>query len=131
YHDVVLTADLPALPLTPASVPISFGASIASQLSYNADKKQLQLSGYMSLADLNTLKTLSTDSAYQAAITALYTSAQQTDSSAANIFFATATDIVNNLKSLSSARTADRFAVFINKISPLYLKLQQQNVLIQ
>ncbi|MEP6613595.1 MAG: neuraminidase-like domain-containing protein, partial [Mucilaginibacter sp.] len=133
YHDAVTTADLPALPLTTATpaVPIVFPSSIASQIAYDTDKKQLKLTGYMSPADKTVLLALNADVAYQTAVNALFTAAQQTDSSAANIFFAAAADITAALNNIPGSKTADRFAFFNNKLSPVYKKLQQQNVLIK
>ncbi|HMH24879.1 MAG TPA: hypothetical protein VK563_24055, partial [Puia sp.] len=83
FHDVSVTADLSALPLTQTSpaVPIVFPDSISAQLSFDADRKLLRLSGYMSPADLTALQTLSSDAGYLAALSALFAAAQKTDSS--------------------------------------------------
>lgn len=137
YHDAVLTVNLPALPLTSSGIPIAFPSSIVSQLFFDTGKKQLSLIGYMNQPDRDALLALvinSTDpnaSAYQTAVTTLYNLSQQTDSSASNTFFTNTTDIALNLKSILSTRVSDRFAFFLNKLSPLYQKIQQQNVLVQ
>jgi len=61
YHDAVLTATLPGLPLSPTTgAPIVFPASLAAQVSYDAINKKLQLLGYMSAADRDLLLSLTT-----------------------------------------------------------------------
>jgi len=132
YHDAVITAPLPALPTagTPAA-PIVFPDTIASQLTYDADKRQLRLAGIMSQADQTALLALSTDTAYKTAINALFDGAQLTDNTAANSFFATPADIDTALKNSSSPDKATRFAFFINKLSPVYRTLQQQDTILK
>jgi hypothetical protein len=133
YHDTFLTVDLAALPLTQTApvTTIEFPASIASQLTFDADKKQLRLAGYINTADKTALLALSPDTAWQTAINLLFTAAQQTDSSAANIFFAAAADINTNLRNLPFTQKADRFAFFISRLAPVYRKGKQRDVLVK
>lgn len=138
YHDTVLVADLPGLPLASADTPIIFPSSISEQLTYDADKKQLRLVGYMSQADRDLLKTLpagppteANTVIYLTAIDSLFNQAQQTISNAENIFFASIAEIDANLKSILNTSTADRFALFITKLSPVYRKLKQQDTLVK
>jgi len=62
YHDAFLTVDwqLCHLTTTTPAVPIAFPAPIAAQLTFDQDKRQLRLNGYMSVADKNALIALST-----------------------------------------------------------------------
>jgi len=133
YPTAVTTATLAALPTTgnPAA-PIVFPDTIASQLTYDADKKQLRLAGYMSAGDLTALLALSTDAAYKAAITDIgNTSVNSTDSTASNIFFAKQVDIDTALKTITGANMAARYAFFLGQLSPLYRDLQQKDVVIK
>lgn len=137
YHDQVLTADLSALPAMPAGssfsdlISASSVSSLASQVSYDSDNRQLKLIGYMSATDQSALKSLpglsGSLTAYQNAVDQLY-NGQQTSSSAANVFFGTAGDIPTELSSLLSDQIAARYALFLNKISPVYAGLQKQDV---
>jgi hypothetical protein len=129
YHDQVLTADLSALPPLPPGVTFSdwLPGSLASQISYDANNRRLQLIGYMSATDQATLLGLSGPGPYQDAVNQLF-NAQQTSNTADNIFFATAVDINTNLRSLLSDKIADRYKLFLRKISPVYTALQQQSL---
>jgi len=133
YHDIRLTTPLPVLPLTTGATPvtITFPAPMDGQLVFDSSSKSLTLTGYMSAADQTALLALSTDAAYQSAINALYNKSQQTDSTAGNIFFATATDVTTGLAGILNGDTASRFAFFINKLAPVYKRLLQQNVLVK
>jgi Tc toxin complex TcA C-terminal TcB-binding domain/Neuraminidase-like domain len=156
YREPVFTTALSVLPLAPDGAPITFPPSIAAQLSFDAEKKQLRLVGYMSQANLDALLALCTvtgtqtggqppalalipvpptDSdicmAYQVAVISLFNRAQQVDSSAANIFFATQAEVDANLKTLLNNRTTDRFALFINKLATVYRKLKQPDILVK
>lgn len=128
--NAVLKFDLPSLPVS-SGVPIVLPASMAMQLSFDPDKKQLVLAGYMSSADRTALLALSSDTAYQNAINGLFNAAQQTDSSTGNRFFTTTTDITNGIGAITFANgIQNRFAYFINKIAPVYSKQLQQNGLV-
>jgi hypothetical protein len=133
YHLPSIVTDLPAMPVTGVApgIPVVFPATIAQQLNYDTDKKQLKLVGYMSAADMASLLALSTDANYQQAVRALYDKAQLTDSSAGNSLFGSAAEINNGLRKLLDAKTTDRFALMLNKLSPVYKKQQQQNALIK
>ena len=130
YHDTFLTTNLSSLPLTSSGTPVTFPANMAAQLSYDGNRKQLKLIGYMSASDLVALKVLSSDAAYQAAVTDLFNQ-QQTDTGANNIFFASTDEVTKNLKSILSGKITDRYAFFLNKISPVYLTIQQRTVLVK
>jgi hypothetical protein len=117
-EDAVPKVDLSALPLV-AGVPISFPASVSSQLSFDPDKKQLILKGVISVTDRDALLALSTDTAYRAAINSLY-SKIITSSDPANIFFTSQSDVGAQLNNLLSSNIAARFAFFINKLFPNY-----------
>jgi len=133
YNAPYNLADLAALPLTSAAspTPIIFPANISQQLIYDADKKQLKLIGYMNATDKANLLALSKDLGYQAAINSLYTKAQLTDSSATNILFANAAEVNSGLRALLDGKITDRYALMLNKLSPVYRKQQQQAVLIK
>ncbi|MGH2643615.1 MAG: neuraminidase-like domain-containing protein, partial [Chitinophagaceae bacterium] len=124
YFAPSFSADLGMFPA------ITFPDSLASQISYDNDNKLLVLVGFMSSTDMANLLGLSGDSAYQKAVNDLYTTSQQTDSSSAShIFFSSVADI-NTLRAISWSNVADRFAYFLNIISPVYRQMQQQNTLI-
>jgi hypothetical protein len=122
YHDQVLTADLPALP---SGVVIP--DSLASQISYDPVNLKLQLVGVMSAADQTLLNSLSTDGSYQAAVAQLFSAAQQTDGSTANLFFTNVSDINTKLRGLVSPQIPARYQLFLTAISPVYNQIQQQN----
>ncbi len=136
YIDQILTADLSALPTMPAGssfsdlISAASISSFASQISYDSDNRQLVLVGYMSATDQAALKSLTGLSgsltAYQNAIDQLYNE-QLTSNSADNILFATSADITTELRSLLSDHVADRYGLFLTKISPVYAGLQQQD----
>lgn len=138
YHDAMITADLPALPLDKTGVQIVIPASISAQLTYNADTKQLQLVGYMSSADQAALLALVAGSTtdpnvalYTTAVNAIFTQAQLTDSSVANTFFTTTNTIATVLNTKLGGNTAARFSYFVNLVSPIYIRLQQQKALVK
>ena len=138
YHDAMITADLPALPLDNTGVQIVIPASISAQLTYNGDTKQLQLVGYISQADLTGLLALVAGSTtdpnvalFTTAINAIYTEAQQTDSSSANTLFTSTNTVATVLNTKLGGDTTSRFGYFVNLWSPVYIKLLQQNALIK
>lgn len=121
YHDSVLTADLPALP-----VGLVFPDTLAAQISYDAPNRQLQLTGYLSAADRNALNLLSLDGPYLAAVGQLFQAAQQTSSAPANTLFATAAAVNANLKVLTAPQIPARYQLILAAIAPAYLTLRQQ-----
>lgn len=123
YFASSFSADLGSLP------SITIPDSLTSQISYDNDNKLLVLTGYMSSADLTNLLGLSPDPAYQGAVNSLYKANQQTDNSPSHIFFPSLTD-VNTLKAISWTNVADRFAYFLNILSPVYRQIQQQNIIV-
>ncbi|HEX5553392.1 MAG TPA: neuraminidase-like domain-containing protein, partial [Chitinophagaceae bacterium] len=123
YYTSLFTADLGTMPA------VIFPDDLASQISYDNDYKQLRLIGYISTTDKINLLGLSADPAYQKAVNNLYDSAQQTDNSAAHIFFSSVAAITT-LRSIDWTNVADRFAYFLNIISPVYEQLQQQNAIV-
>lgn len=123
YFASSFSADLGALPV------ITFPDSLVSQVSYDNDNKRLVLLGCLSLADQTALLGLSGDAAYQEAVNSLYAASAQTDSSAGHIFFSTVASI-SVLRAISWGNVADRFAYFLNIISPVYRQLQQQNAIV-
>lgn len=123
YQHPVLAIDLTALPIT---IP----ASIAAQLSFDPDKKQLTLKGVMSAADRDALLALSTDAAFQAAINSLF-SKILTSSADGNIFFASESDVEADLAVLLFDNIADRFDFFIGRVSPVYVNSLQRNALVK
>ena len=129
YNNASITTDLSALP-TVSGAPIVLPASVAAQVTFDAVNKQLILIGHISPTNLAALKALSSNTAWTAALNTL-NSAQQTDNSTANVFFTSVTDLNTKLRGILAANIADRFAFFINKISPVYRKLLQQNVLVK
>ncbi|MGN6395030.1 MAG: neuraminidase-like domain-containing protein [Mucilaginibacter sp.] len=138
YDDAIITADLPALPLDLTGKQIVIPDFIASQLSYDTDNKHLQLVGYMSTSDQAALLALVAGSTtdpnvalYTAAVNSIFTKAQQTDNSAANMFFSGSNTIATVLNTKINGDTASRFSYFINLVSPVYIKLQQQNALVK
>ncbi|MDO3641762.1 neuraminidase-like domain-containing protein [Mucilaginibacter sp. L3T2-6] len=138
YHDAIITAGLPALPLDSTGKQIVIPDFIASQLSYDTDNKRLQLVGYMSTSDKAALLALVAGSTtdpnvalYTAAVNSIFTKAQQTDNSAANMFFSGSNTIATVLNTKINGDTASRFSYFINLVSPVYIKLQQQNALVK
>src|ERR1051326_580216 len=153
YHDNTLTADLTALPVQallpqPKNIvlPDSVTTSFAAQISYDDVNRCLVLIGTMSAADRDALKALATDTTdpnyqnYLTAVDELY-NAQQMSNLSANILFADINDINNNLKTLLTNlqlppplpspplpnHPADRYNLFLSKISPIYLGLLQQD----
>lgn len=130
YHDQVLTADLSDLPTLPGGISFqdALPGSLASQISYDAANKQLQLIGYISANDQAALLGISGSTSYQSAVNQLF-NAQQTSNTADNIFFATAAEINTNLRSLLSDKIANRYKLFLSKISPVYTALQQQSLI--
>ncbi len=122
YHDRVLTADLPALP-----VGVVIPDSLASQISYDQANRKLQLIGIISAADQILLNGLSFDAPYQTAVAQLFQAAQQTSNAAANVFFATPANITANLSVLLAPQIPARYQLLLAAISPVYNTLQQQS----
>src|SRR3984957_2748541 len=122
YHDQVLTANLPALPVT---IP----DSLSSQISYDQANRKLQLIGVMSAADQTLLNGLSVDGPYLAAVSALFQASQQTSNAASNVLFATVGDINTKLRALVSPPPPIplRYQLFLSAISPIYNTILQQN----
>ena len=121
YHDQTLTADLTALP-----GGLVFPDSLAAQVSYDPVNRKLQLIGIMSAADQGLLLGLSGDSRYTQAVNQLFQAAQQTSNAANNLIFAANTNSLRVLTSPPHA-IAERYALFLTAISPLYNTIQQQN----
>jgi hypothetical protein len=131
YHDPFITVKLQSLPFTQTTpaTPIVFPASIVSQLSYDAQAQELRLAGYMNEADLNALKALSSEAAWQGAVTLLYNKSQQTDSGDGNLIFFHPGE-VEDLKSDNYAgNITNRFYFFIDIIGVPYRTLLQRRVL--
>ncbi len=122
YHDPVLTADLPALPVT---IP----DSLSSQISFDQANRKLQLIGIMSAADQALLNGLSANGPYLTAVSQLFQASQQTSNAASNVFFATVGDINTKLRALVSPPPAIplRYQLFLSAISPAYNTILQQN----
>ena len=111
---------LDALPLL-----TSYGPS-AGQLIFDANKKTIRFAGYMDASLRDTLKNFyNSPNAVRDALDSLF-NAQQTDNSAANIFFASNANVDTNLKAVNYAHIAQRFDFFLQKISPLYQTILQQ-----
>ena len=111
---------LDALPLLISYAPSS------GQLIFDSNKKILHFTGYMDTSLRDALKNFyNNPNPVRDALDNLF-NAQQTDNSAANIFFATNADVDTNLKALDYAHIAQRFDFFLQKISPVYKNIQQQ-----
>jgi hypothetical protein len=111
---------LDALPLL-----TSYGPS-AGQLIFDANKKTLRFAGYMDASLRDALKNFyNSPNAVRDALDNLF-NAQQTDNTAANIFFASNANVDTNLKAVNYAHIAQRFDLFLQKISPLYQTILQQ-----
>ena len=114
---------LAALPLLTAYAPSS------GQLSFNNDTKTLRFTGYMDATLRDALKDFyNSPNAVRDALDNLF-NAQLTDGSASNIFFSSDADVDTNLKALDYTHLADRFAFFLQKISPIYKNIQQQTAI--
>jgi peptidoglycan hydrolase-like protein with peptidoglycan-binding domain len=102
-------------------------APCAGQLVFDGSRKTLRFTGYMDVALCDALKSFySEPGSVGKAIDQLF-NAQTTDNSAANIFFADNEDLVNKLKDCRSP--SERFAFFLEVISPIYQKIQQQTAI--
>jgi hypothetical protein len=119
YRDQLLTADLASLS------GVVFPDSLASQISYDAVNRKLQLIGTISAADKAQLLTLG-DARFKTAVQQLFQAAQQTSNAPANVIFAADTNALRLLIS-PPHDVAERYQLFLNAISPLYTTLQQQN----
>ena len=114
---------LDALPLLTSYAPSS------GQLSFNNDTKTLRFTGYMDATLRDALKNFyNNPNPVRDALDSLF-DAQLTDNSASNVFFASDADVDTNLKALDYAHIADRFAFFLQKISPVYKNIQQQTAI--
>ncbi len=114
---------LDALPL------VTSYASSSGQLSFNNDTKTLRFTGYMDATLRDVLKNFyNNPNPARGALDALF-DAQLTDNSAPNVFFNSDADVDSNLKALDYTHIADRFAFFLQKISPVYKNIQQQTAI--
>jgi Tc toxin complex TcA C-terminal TcB-binding domain/Neuraminidase-like domain/Salmonella virulence plasmid 28.1kDa A protein len=117
------TVTLEALPAI-----ISY-APAAGQLLFDASKKTLRFSGYLDAGLRDQLKNLyAAPDPVSGALDELF-SAQQTDNSAGNIFFASNAAVDTNLKVLDYAHIGQRFELFLQKISIVYSSIQQQSAI--
>jgi hypothetical protein len=117
------STSLDALPLLTSFAPSS------GQLTFDNNKKVLHFSGYMDASLRDALKNFYVNpNPVRDALDGLF-NAQQTDNSTDNVFFISDADVDTNLKSLNYVHSADRFAFFLQKISPAYKNIQQQTAI--
>ena len=111
---------LDALPLLTSYAPSS------GQLTFDANNKVLHFAGYMDASLRDALKGFyNNPNPVRDALDNLFNE-QKTDNGPGNVFFATNGDVDTNLKTLDYAHIAQRFDLFLQKISPIYRNIQQQ-----
>jgi hypothetical protein len=135
YQDAVnqLFADSQGLPNSSVALKalplLTSYAPTAGQLTFDANKKTLRFAGYLDASLRDALKNFYINpDPVRDSLDKMF-SAQQTDNSGANIFFANNADVDAKLKVLDYAQIAKRFDLFLQKISPVYQTVQQETAI--
>lgn len=128
YNTTTIIATLPTLPVFSAGDQTIWD-SYTAQVSYDNAAKQLVWHGYMSAADQAALTgLLSGTPEFKNAVNNVFGQSLLTDNTPPNIFIHTPADLAT-LTAITWADVANRFAYFLQIISPVYNSIRQQQTI--